>query len=153
MILTQCRLTYRIVVGALMLRPIGAVAERLRAAIVLAAVRPLACVRSLVYLQVLQARECLVAAAKLPNGGRVKYASQYSYLARVISRQNRLSGGVINRETHERKTDANTNHMWPRARTDRPTDRPTGKHTFNEARLVSNDDLSPISYILCAHDM
>lgn len=51
--------------GALMFGPIGAVAERLRAAVVLAAVRPFASVRSLVDLQVLQTRERLVAAAKL----------------------------------------------------------------------------------------
>lgn len=55
---------FPIVMRSLMLCPIAAVAERFRAAVVLARVRPLSGVRSLVNLQVLQATESFLATSK-----------------------------------------------------------------------------------------
>lgn len=71
---------YRIVVGALMFGPIRTVAERFRAAIVLAAVRSFAGVRSLVDFQILQTRERLVAAAKLHENGWKFRATVSTYI-------------------------------------------------------------------------
>lgn len=57
--------THRIVMGALMFGTIRTVAERLRASIVLAAVRSFARMRSLVDLKILQSRKGLITTAKL----------------------------------------------------------------------------------------
>jgi len=55
-----------------MLGPIAAVAECLRASIVLTGIRPLACVRSLMYLQVFQTTEGLLTAGELKRKSTVR---------------------------------------------------------------------------------
>lgn len=65
-------MVYPIVMRSLMLCPIAAVAERFRAAVVLARVRPLSGVRSLVNLQVLQATESFLATSKLKQNSNTQ---------------------------------------------------------------------------------
>lgn len=57
--------SYRIVMGALVFGPIGAIAERLGASLILAAVRSFSGVRPLMDLEVFQSRKRFVASAKL----------------------------------------------------------------------------------------